>query len=133
MTHQPTNQLTDTQQTGKAPGNASFIRTTRRPDDTLSFLEGLRRKYTTADDPPDAHAVLSLTANKVFEEVGFEKIQKKLGQLKELKIVILDGLCLARADAAGEIAETCPSEFDFWSFLWGQREWGVLMRRGDRD
>ncbi|KAH0603853.1 uncharacterized protein H6S33_007512 [Morchella sextelata] len=92
----------------KAPGNASFIRTTRRPDDTLSFLEGLRRKYTTADDPPDAHAVLSLTANKVFEEVGFEKIQKKLGQLKELKIVILDGLCLARADAAGEIAETCP-------------------------
>lgn len=73
--------------------------------------------------------MLSLTANKVFEEVGFEKIQKKLGQLKELKIVILDGLCLARADAREEITETCPSEFFdlilahvFFFFWWRERE-----------
>lgn len=62
--------------------------------------------------------------SKVVEEVGFDKIRKKLAELQELKIVLLDGLCVAgvqaedgvqktgemegREEACREIEETCP-------------------------
>ncbi|KAI5839880.1 hypothetical protein DFP73DRAFT_518365 [Morchella snyderi] len=94
---------------GKAPGNASFIRTTRRPDDTLSFLEALRRKYAAPAADDDAPPPLVLTASKVFEEVGFEKIQRRLAQLAKLHIVILDGMCMASADEGAEIGAVCPA------------------------
>lgn len=49
-------------------------------------------------------------SGKVAEEVGFDKIAKQLAQLDELRIVILDGLCMWRPDARvtrsnGEIEE----------------------------
>lgn len=40
-------------------------------------------------------------SGKVAEEVGFDKIRKQLAQLEELRIVILDGLCMYRPDARG--------------------------------
>jgi hypothetical protein len=59
-------------------------------------------------------------SSKVVEEVGFDKIRREMAELQELRIVILDGLCLAGVlssydrphdevrKAAGEIAATCP-------------------------
>lgn len=95
---------------GKLPNSGSFIRPTREVDPPISFLEGLKRKYTTVDDPQEPRAALSLTATKVIEEVGFDKILKKLARLKELEIVLLDALRISRADDVEEIRETCPSE-----------------------
>lgn len=46
-----------------------------------------------------------------MEEVGFDKILKKLAQLKELKIVLVDALKICGADDVDAIRETCPSEF----------------------
>ena len=48
---------------------------------------------------------------KTVEEVGFEKIRQQLAILNELKIVLLDGLCLATPRDDPELAkirETCP-------------------------
>ena len=43
-------------------------------------------------DPNDQVIEIS---GKVVEEVGFEKIRRQLAQLQELRIVLLDGLCLS--------------------------------------
>lgn len=96
---------------GKLPGAGSFIRPSRETNPQLSFIEGLKRKYTTVDDPPEPHATISVSASKVMEEVGFDKILKKLAQLKELKIVLVDSLNICRADDVDVIRETCPSKF----------------------
>lgn len=56
---------------------------------------------------------------KVVEEVGFEKIRKKLAELQELRIIILDGLRISgllandvapeqREKAVEDIEKTCP-------------------------
>lgn len=56
---------------------------------------------------------------KVVEEVGFDKIRKKLAELQELRIIILDGLRISgllatdvaseqREEAVKEIEKTCP-------------------------
>ncbi|KAH9870551.1 hypothetical protein IAQ61_006027 [Plenodomus lingam] len=61
-------------------------------------------------------------SGKVAEEVGFDKIRKQLAQLSELKIVILDGLCMWRPEARGErwmaegektdVREACPKAME---------------------
>lgn len=96
---------------GKLPGTGSFIRPSRETNPPISFLEGLKKKYTTVDDPPEPHAIITISASKVMEEVGFDKILAKLAQLKELEIVLVDSLKICRADDVEAIRETCPSEF----------------------
>jgi len=49
----------------------------------------------------------------VFEEVGFDKILEKLGRLRELEVVLLDGMKIVRGDGAAEVLDTCPSEFGY--------------------
>lgn len=96
---------------GLIPNAGSFIRPSKKRDPPCSFIEGLRKKYTTANDKKGDEFIY-LTANKVFEEVGFEKIAQKLSKLQELKIVLLDGMQIGRADDdASVIRETCPSQF----------------------
>ena len=56
-----------------------------------------------------AHAEFTLTANKKFEEIGFDKVMAKFSQLHMLKIVIVDKLQIDRADAADAIRNTCPN------------------------
>lgn len=61
-------------------------------------------------------------SGKVAEEVGFDKIRKQLAQLSELKIIILDGLCMWRPEARGErwmaeggktdVREACPKAME---------------------
>lgn len=72
-------------------------------------------------------------SGKVAEEVGFDKIRKQLAQLEELKIIILDGLCVCRPEARGgkwvesgqmtDVKEACPKvvELDLSRNLW--EEW----------
>ncbi|KAF2706826.1 L domain-like protein [Pleomassaria siparia CBS 279.74] len=90
----------------KCPTAGSFVRPTRKSDAPRSFVEALKAKY--ASDPfedPDVEIVYvgrNLTretikiSGKEVEEVGFDKIRKQLANLKELKIVILDGLRMSR-------------------------------------
>jgi Leucine-rich repeat (LRR) protein len=91
------------------PNSATFIRPTRKPDPSRSFIEGLRKKYTTESDAPGKHAEISISASKVVEEVGFDKIIQKLSQLAELRIILLDGLQIDRVDSVDVIRATCPN------------------------
>lgn len=76
---------------GKSPSStaASFIRPNRPEDTPLGFIEGIKSKYATVEDLSDDSIRIS---GKAVEEVGFDKIQRQLAALPELKIIILDGL-----------------------------------------
>jgi hypothetical protein len=80
------------------------------------FQEELARQQS--GDVSAARDIIKFS-NKVVEEVGFDKIRKKLAELQELKIVLLDRLCVAGvlahaasphelAEACKEIEQTCP-------------------------
>ena len=128
--------------------SASFIRPNRVPDTPLTFVRALKSKYAPEmDDVEDPHVRIVFHAQpgdnkkikdlpqglnqpirfsgKVAEEVGFDKIRKQLSQLSELKIIILDGLCMWRPEArlldakgnmqegaaslqGSDLKETCP-------------------------
>ncbi|KAK7535903.1 tubulin-specific chaperone-like protein E [Phyllosticta citribraziliensis] len=91
----------------------SFVRPNRPSDPPLSYVQALKKKY--ASDPADevnldivvtgpvpAHVPVNergkviKISGKEAEEVGFDKIRKKLANLQELRIVLLDCLCIAR-------------------------------------
>ena len=118
-------------------------------------MQALRFKYASESEDvedPDVHVVFAITpegtttyptppkkdpqarlyapikfSGKVAEEVGFDKIRKQLAQLSELKIIILDGLCMCRPESrmlqeggnCGErfmegtdVKETCPKAIE---------------------
>jgi len=100
----------------KLPTAASFVRPTRRSDPPRTFVEALRHKYASEDfEDPDVKIVYIRKdknqvpskrhdkpikiSGKEVEEVGFDKIRKQLADLHELKIVLLDGLCMSRSIA----------------------------------
>lgn len=92
----------------QSPTAASFVRPTRPADQPQSFIGALNEKYAgDGVQHPDSQIVIS---GKVAQEMGFDKIWRKLGQAAELKVVILDGLRMASATLPGEatIRETCP-------------------------
>lgn len=114
----------------KQPTAGSFVRPSRASDKPRGFLEALREKYasgweqvsaeqtpgTASDD--SRHRPIEISG-KVVEEVGFDKIRKQLAELQELRIVLLDGLCVAGAlphaaeqeeteQARREIRQICP-------------------------
>ncbi|KAF7184021.1 hypothetical protein CNMCM7691_004511 [Aspergillus felis] len=112
----------------KHPTAGSFVRPSRRPDKHRGFLEAVRHKYASefqeelarqqSGEVSAARDTIKFS-NKVVEEVGFDKIRKKLAELQELKIVLLDRLCIAGvlahaasphelAEACKEIEQTCP-------------------------
>lgn len=96
----------------------------------------MRQKYASEDfEDPDVEIVFVRAdkrkpapikiSGKEVEEVGFDKIRKQLADLHELKIVLLDGLCMSRPIARlkdrleateetswpqglTDIKETCP-------------------------
>jgi len=128
-----------------SPTCASFVRPTRKADTPRSFVEALKAKYAS-DEPehgppdPDVEVVFDVKkhgdgngagkqvrreikfSGKVAEEVGFDKIRRQLAQLSELRIVILDGLCMWRPEARGErwmaeeqatdVQEACPKALE---------------------
>ncbi|PKS10545.1 hypothetical protein jhhlp_002299 [Lomentospora prolificans] len=98
---------------------ASFIRPSRPSEKPQSFLSALHEKYASEVDEsnaPVASARLIEISGKVVEEVGFNKIRKRLARVGDLKIVILDGMRVVSATGGGDdgrfesmtVAETCP-------------------------
>lgn len=92
---------------------ASFVRPTRRADQPQSFISALNEKYApdvgTGQTRADSQIVFS---GKVAQEVGFDKIRRQLAQVRDLKIIILDGMCIDRtrvADSEDSVRHTCPS------------------------
>ncbi|KMU76440.1 tubulin-specific chaperone E [Coccidioides immitis RMSCC 3703] len=92
-----------------SPTAGSFLRPARLADRPRGFLEALRTKGSRPIE----------ISGKVVEEVGFEKIRKQLAALRELKIVILDGMRLRgvlavdadndlRKRELEKIKDTCP-------------------------
>jgi hypothetical protein len=122
----------------------SFIRPSRIPDPPRSFLDALRFKYA-AEDTNETASPLPNAANgkslpnggaieisgKVVEEVGFERIRQQQAVLQNLRIVLLDQLCLssitlephdpaAVAAAQEVVTRTCPDlvELDLgWNLI----------------
>jgi tubulin-specific chaperone E len=83
------------------------VRPNRPADSPRAFLEALRHKYASDSDlGVETHDQASKMAyeisnrvkisGKEVEEVGFDKIKKQLSELHELRIVLLDGLCLSQ-------------------------------------
>ncbi|KAJ5606177.1 hypothetical protein N7510_008958 [Penicillium lagena] len=112
----------------------SFVRPSRPSDPPRGFVEALRDKYASeferelaphaaakGDDEGDAGQKNAIEiSGKVVEEVGFDKIRKQLAELAELRIVLLDGMCVVGVlpsyepdeslveKACREIMQTCP-------------------------
>ena len=57
-------------------------------------MEALRKKYASSDTDGSKDREAIRISGKTVEEVGFEKINRQLASLHELRIVILDGLCI---------------------------------------
>jgi hypothetical protein len=120
-----------------SPTSASFIRPTRKSDIPRTFVQALKSKYASEEDEhfedPDVEVVFNhqppsktptvqfkpiLFNGKLAEEIGFDKIRAQLAQLSELKIIILDGLCIHRPEVRGtrwveeaektDVREACP-------------------------
>jgi len=78
------------------------VRPTRPVEEPLDFLSALSEKYAsevTREQVPIASEKQIVISGKVAEEVGFDKIRRKLAQLGDLKIVILDGMRVSSAYA----------------------------------
>lgn len=111
----------------KRPTAGSFIRPNRPADKPRAFLEALHEKYASEFERELAisgrsagslHDSIEISG-KVVEEVGFDKIRKRLAELQELKIVLLDCLRVAgvlvddrspeeKEQARKQIELTCP-------------------------
>ncbi|KAI1376349.1 Thioesterase/thiol ester dehydrase-isomerase [Hypoxylon crocopeplum] len=90
----------------KSPTAASFVRPTRPVEKPQSFVAAVGEKYASEL----AQTNVIKFSNKVAEEVGFDKIQRKQAQLSELKVVIVDGARIASAYSDGDkpISQICP-------------------------
>jgi hypothetical protein len=79
-------------------------------------VEALRYKYASEHTrisyqiggPRTAEKTIKISGKEV-EEVGFDKIRKQLAELHELRIVLLDGLCIRRP--VGEDTKRAWSEY----------------------
>jgi len=77
-------------------------------------VEAVRQKYAANVSAIPATSIR--ISGKEVEEVGFEKIQKQISELKDLRIVVLDGLCISGritedsgASGEGSLAAICPN------------------------
>ena len=57
-------------------------------------MEALVQKYASPSFGNNSSSEAISISGKTVEEVGFEKIERRLAALHELRIVILDGLCV---------------------------------------
>lgn len=112
-------------QTGKSslPTAASFIRPTRPSDPSLSFTEAVKRKYASdlmvgsdSHEFQDPASEAIRISGKQVEEIGFEKVRKQLSNLKQLRILLTDTLCISRPQLGKsgnrhdhDVSDTCPN------------------------
>ncbi len=82
------------------------MRPSRPTDPPLSFLDALTKKYNSSNGPKNTAAEEKIQiSGKTVEEVGFDKINRQLAALQELKIVVLDGLCVTGVNNFPQEAE----------------------------
>lgn len=97
-------------------------------------MEAVERKYATEEvDRRDELALkkeeLQMAGGKIAYEVGFDKIRAQLAQLSELKIVIVDGMKVVKAEnEEKKIREVCPKivELDLSRNLF--QSWDEIIR-----
>ena len=83
-----------------SPTAASFIRPSRPNDQPVGIFEALKRKYASSSAEDIAATANEIhISGKTVEEVGFEKIRRQLAELQELRIVVLDGACIATVES----------------------------------
>jgi hypothetical protein len=90
---------------------ASFVNVkSARPDPERSFVEAIRYKYAT--EPTGSSSMLDIPiiiSTKEVQEIGFDKIRTRLAQLHQLRIVLVDGLQVNKAEALEDsIERDCP-------------------------
>ena len=92
---------------------ASFIRPSRPSDQPVSFFEALKKKYasTSAEDVAATANEIRISG-KTVEEVGFEKVRRQLAELRALRIVVLDGACIAAVETDLDKQELKVIELD---------------------
>ena len=79
----------------------------------MSILDALGKKYSSPE-PTIAGAEEEIhISGKTVEEIGFDKIARQLATLHELRIVVLDGMCVG-----GLLARPRANELDL-----GVQEW----------
>lgn len=100
------------------------MRPDRPADRPRTFLGALRHKYAEEDTTEEKIGDFSSLkaayivgrkqpiriSGKEAEEVGFDKIRRQQSKLDELKIVLLDGLCVSQLSSGDgtEIQKICP-------------------------
>ena len=97
-------------------------------------MEAVERKYATEEvDRRDELALkkeeLQMAGGKIAYEVGFDKIRAQLAKLSELKIVIVDGMKVLKAETEEKkIREICPKivELDLSRNLF--RSWDEIIK-----
>lgn len=91
-----------------SPTAASFIlSSSRTADPEQSFVDAVREKYGTPATTDDSDEIV--ISGKTVEEVGFDKIRAQQARLHELKIVLVDGQRVSRAEnVLLEIRSVCP-------------------------
>lgn len=102
----------------KSKTSASFIRPSRTPDQTQSFVDAVHLKYAT--EKTERRDILAAGLDKEIEisgktvyEVGFDKIRMQLRQLSELRIVLVDGMRVNKASSSDrKIQDVCPRIVD---------------------
>ena len=105
---------------------ASFVRLSRKEDPERTLLEGIKFKYAPSTMPKTVtqsasvgHETIEISG-KVVEEVGFDRINKQLSLLADLKIVLVDELAIFGMAARGasstevrnaqrELQQACPN------------------------
>jgi hypothetical protein len=96
----------------QSPTAASFVPSSTKSDPEQSFVQAVHQKYATEISAQPVSLALDKQieiSGKVVEEVGFDKIRKQQSQLGELKIVIVDGFRISRAeDMDRTIRDVCP-------------------------
>lgn len=106
-----------------SPTAASFLRPFRKHDRERTLLEAIRFKYSPSTSDTAKIETEESTieiSGKVVEEVGFDRIQKQLSILADLKIVLVDELVLSGIaphgaskedirNAQAELGQTCPN------------------------
>ncbi len=115
-----------------SPTVASFLRPSRKPEPERTLLDAIKFKYASGlGSGRDAAEDTIEISGKVVEEVGFEKIQKQLSVLGDLKIVLADELVVSSIakqpaspadlrESQHHLGQTCPNivELDIgWNII----------------
>ncbi|KAI7552463.1 tubulin-specific chaperone [Hortaea werneckii] len=87
-----------------SPTAASFLRPNQQWDKPRSFLEALKEKYASDNDPSE-HEAIQISAHKQAEEVGFDKFARRQAQLRGIHTIVLDRMCIRHSPDDAESAE----------------------------